>query len=215
MTGLPRVLALISGRGSNLEALLKADLPVEWALVISNRPEAPGLQVAASHGVPTQVLDHTRYSSREAFDGDLQMVMDEALGERDLPDARGRGLVVLAGFMRILSQPFVEHFAGRMLNIHPSLLPKFKGLHTHRQVLASGDAEHGCSVHWVTPDLDHGPVLAKATVPVLPQDDEHTLGARVLAEEHRLYPAVVRAWAEGRLVTDEAGVQVFRPTLMK
>lgn len=184
-----RVAILISGRGSNLEALLKAALPVEYVGVISNRPAAGGLAIAASHGVPTIVIDHKAYSSREAF--------DDALG--DALEALQPDLIVQAGFMRILGARFVKRFAGRMINIHPSLLPAFPGLDTHGQALRSGVKLHGCTVHLVTEALDAGPIIVQAAVPVLPHDDEAGLAARVLAQEHRILPAVVHAFATGKL----------------
>lgn len=180
---------LISGRGSNLQALLDADLPGRCAAVISNRPQAAGLAFAAAHGVPTAVVDDREFSSREDFDDALRREID-----RHAP-----GMVLLAGFMRILGEAFVQHYAGRLLNIHPSLLPAFPGVKTHAQALAAGVKTHGCSVHFVTPALDGGPLIARAAVPVLAGDDEQTLAARVLAREHRLYPCVARWFLEGRL----------------
>jgi phosphoribosylglycinamide formyltransferase-1 len=187
------ILILISGRGSNMASLIDAvadgSLPVRVAAVLSNRPDAPGLKIAASRGIPTRVVDHTRYSGREAFDAALA----EAI------DAWAPDLVVLAGFMRILSDGFVARYAGRMINIHPSLLPAFPGLHTHQRALDEGVRIHGCTVHFVTPTLDHGPIIAQAAVPVLDGDDPTRLAARVLETEHRLYPLVIRWLAEGRL----------------
>lgn len=196
-----RVAVLISGRGSNLEALLKAALPVAFVGVISNRPDAGGLAIAAAHGVPTQVIDHKSFPSRDAF--------DDALG--DALHALSPDLIVQAGFMRILGARFVERFAGRMINIHPSLLPAFPGLDTHGQALRAGVKLHGCTVHLVTETLDGGPIIAQAAVPVLARDGEATLARRVLAQEHRLLPAVVLALASGqiRLTTDPAGVDVI------
>ncbi len=188
-----RTAVLISGSGSNLQALLDAaaapGYPAEIALVISNKPEAYGLQRAAQSGVPTRVILHTDYPSREAFDAALQAALVEARIE----------LVCLAGFMRLLSAGFVEAWAGRMLNIHPSLLPAFPGLHTHRRALEAGVTVAGCTVHFVTPGCDEGPIVAQAQVPVLPGDTEESLAARILAEEHQLYPQALRALAEGRL----------------
>lgn len=184
-----RVAVLISGRGSNLEALLKAELPVEYVGVISNRPGAGGLAIASAHGVPTQVIDHKSFGSREDF--------DEALG--DSLAALRPDLIVQAGFMRILGARFVARFAGRMINIHPSLLPAFPGLDTHGQALRAGVKLHGCTVHLVTEALDAGPIIAQAAVPVRTDDNEASLAARVLVQEHRLLPAVVRALATGQL----------------
>lgn len=187
-----RIVVLISGRGSNMEALIQARdegrLPVELAAVISNRPDAGGLARAAAAGIPTEVLDHRAFAGRVEFDRALA----EAI-EAYRPD-----WVVLAGFMRILSEGFVERFAGRLINIHPSLLPAFPGLHTHRQALAAGVKAHGCTVHFVTPALDHGPIIAQAVVPVRQNDDEHDLAARVLMVEHLVYPRALRWLIEGR-----------------
>lgn len=187
------IVILISGRGSNMESLLAAvaagTLPVRVAAVFSNRPDAAGLQSAAAQGVPTRVVDHKQFADRVAFDA----AMSEAI------DAFTPDLVVLAGFMRILSEGFVRRYEGRLMNIHPSLLPAFPGLHTHRKALDEGVRVHGCTVHFVTPALDHGPVVVQAAVPVLDDDDEAALAARVLAQEHRVYPQAVRWFAEGRL----------------
>jgi phosphoribosylglycinamide formyltransferase 1 len=188
-----KIVILISGRGSNMEAMLAAHaagrLPVEIAAVISNRADAKGLETATRAGVATAVVDHKAHTGREAFDAALAATID-----RFAPD-----LVVLAGFMRILTPGFVGRYEGRLLNIHPSLLPAFPGLHTHSRALAEGVRIHGCSVHFVTAELDHGPIVVQAAVPVLPGDDEAALSARVLAEEHRIYPQAVRWFAEGRL----------------
>jgi phosphoribosylglycinamide formyltransferase-1 len=192
------IVILISGRGSNMEAILAARLPVRIAAVISNRPDAGGLASAARAGIATAVVDHRQYAGREAFDAALAATIDAFA-----PD-----LVVLAGFMRILTPGFVAHFAGRMINIHPSLLPAFPGLHTHRQALAAGVRVHGCTVHFVTADLDHGPIIAQAAVPVAGDDDEASLAARVLREEHRIYPQAIRWFAEGRLALHGALVKV-------
>jgi phosphoribosylglycinamide formyltransferase-1 len=187
------IVVLISGRGSNLNAIIDAmdagELPVEIRAVISNRPEAPGLQRAALAGIRTIVIDHACHPDRSAF--------DRALGETI--DALQPALVVLAGFMRILTPEFVEHFRGRLLNIHPSLLPAFPGLHTHQRALEAGCSEHGASVHFVTATVDGGPVIAQARVPVRPGDTATTLAERVLQQEHRLYPMVIRWYAEQRL----------------
>ena len=182
-----RIVVLISGRGSNLRALVEARLPLTVAAVISNRPEAAGLAFAAEHGIATQVMDHTGYVGREAFDA--------ALG--DAIESHAPDLVVMAGFMRLLTPGFIARFAGRMLNIHPALLPAFTGLDTHARAIERGCRVHGCTVHGVTADMDAGPIVAQAAVPVLPDDTEAQLAARVLAEEHRLYPAVLRAWCAG------------------
>lgn len=184
-----RYVILISGRGSNMESLLDAGLPGVCAAVISNRPDVPGLASAASRGIATIVIDHRGFASRADFDAALAAEI-----ERHAPD-----LVLLAGFMRILGDDFVCRFEGRLLNIHPSLLPAFRGIKTHAQALAAGVRLHGCSVHFVTPALDGGPIIAQAAVPVQADDDEASLGRRVLAEEHRVYPRVARWFLEGRL----------------
>jgi phosphoribosylglycinamide formyltransferase-1 len=184
-----RAVVLISGRGSNMAALLRADLPVEYAAVISNTPEASGLDIARGLSVPTAVVDHRAYADRAGFDAALAEEID-----RHTPD-----LVILAGFMRVLTADFVRHYSGRMINIHPALLPAFPGLHTHRKALAAGVKLHGCTVHFVTPEVDVGPIIAQAAVPVLPDDTEASLAARVLLQEHRIFPMAVRWFAEGRL----------------
>jgi phosphoribosylglycinamide formyltransferase-1 len=190
------VVLLISGRGSNMEAIVRARIPgVRIAAVISNRPDAAGLQFAASHGIATEVLDHKAFASREGFDA--------ALSERI--DAYRPELVVLAGFMRVLTEGFVRRYEGRLMNIHPSLLPSFPGLHTHRRALDSGVRIHGATVHFVTPSLDAGPIVIQAAVPVFDGDDETTLAARVLAQEHRIFPQAVEWFIEGRLSIDDAG----------
>ncbi|NJD25157.1 MAG: phosphoribosylglycinamide formyltransferase [Betaproteobacteria bacterium] len=196
------IVILISGRGSNMDALIAArdagTLPVNIAAVISNRPDAAGLETAARAGIVTHYVDHRGFADRERFDAALA----ECIDQFD-PD-----LVVLAGFMRILSDGFVRHYAGRLMNIHPSLLPAFPGLHTHRRALAEGVRIHGCTVHFVTPALDHGPIVIQAAVPVLDGDDEASLAARVLREEHRIYPQAVRWFAQGRLVVADGRVRV-------
>jgi phosphoribosylglycinamide formyltransferase-1 len=189
------VVILISGRGSNMQALVEARLPVRLAGVISNRPDAAGLAYARAKGIATAVVDHREHAGRDAFDAALASGIDGYS-----PD-----LVCLAGFMRILGDAFVRRYDGRLLNIHPSLLPAFPGLHTHRRALDEGVKIHGCTVHFVTAELDHGPIVAQAAVPVLESDDEHTLAARVLAQEHQIYPKAVRWFAEDRL-TLEGGV---------
>ncbi len=184
-----RYVILISGRGSNMTSLLDAVLPGACAAVISNRADAAGLAGAADRGIATIIIDHRGFASREEFDAALAAEI-----EQHQPD-----LVLLAGFMRILGDDFVRRFEGRLLNIHPSLLPAFPGVKTHAQALAAGVRLHGCSVHFVTPALDGGPIIAQAAVPVQAGDDEASLGRRVLVEEHRLYPRVARWFLEGRL----------------
>jgi phosphoribosylglycinamide formyltransferase 1 len=180
---------LISGRGSSMRALVEARTGLDVKAVASNRPEAEGLAWAASQGIATRTVDHREFATREAFDARLAREID-ALA----PD-----LVLLAGFMRIFTDGFVRRYEGRMLNIHPSLLPAFPGLHTHRQALAAGVKLHGATVHVVTPRLDHGPIVVQAAVPVMAGDTEETLAARVLAVEHRIYPQAVRWFVEGRI----------------
>ena len=192
------VVVLISGRGSNLAALLATELPVNIAAVISNRGDARGLDIAAEHSIPAIVVAHGEHGSREAFDAALAAAID----------AHAPALVVLAGFLRILTPGFVHRYAGRLINIHPSLLPSFTGLDTHRRALEAGVKVHGCTVHFVTEDLDHGPIIAQAAVPVLENDTEETLAARVLAEEHRILPQAIRWFAEGRLVIADGRVRV-------
>ncbi len=188
-----RIVILISGRGSNMEALVERCAaerwPAEVAAVIANRPEAAGLAFAAAQGIATAVVDHRAHASREAFDEALAAAIDGFE-----PD-----LVVLAGFMRILGAGFVRRYAGRLLNVHPSLLPAFPGLHTHRRALEAGCKAAGATVHFVMPELDHGPIVMQSVVPVRPGDDEASLAARVLATEHRIYPQSVRWFVEGRL----------------
>ena len=186
-----RVGILISGRGSNMAALLEAArdpaYPAEIVVVVSNRPDAGGLERARAAGIAAEVVDHKLYADREAFDAALDRVLREHRVE----------LVCLAGFMRILTPAFVEAWAGRMLNIHPSLLPQFKGTDTHARALEAGVAKHGCSVHFVTPEHDSGPIVAQAEVPVLPGDTPETLAARVLEQEHLLYPRALATVARG------------------
>jgi len=192
------IVVLISGRGSNLQALLDADLPGTVKGVVSNRADAGGLAIAATHGVQTAVVPHREFATRDTFDAALIAAIDRF----------DPGLVVLAGFMRILTPSFVAHYSGRLINIHPSLLPAFPGLDTHRRALDAGVKVHGCTVHFVTDALDHGPIVAQAAVPVLEDDDESALAARVLAEEHRILPQAVRAFCEGRLVIAGGRVRV-------
>ena len=193
---LARISVLISGRGSNLAALIDAanDGAIAGAVthVISNRPDAAGLRHAERSGIATTVVDHRAFPTREAFEDALAHPIDQ--GEPDL--------VVLAGFMRILGASFVERYAGRMINIHPSLLPAYPGTQTHRRALAERATRHGCTVHFVTADVDGGPIIAQADVPVHAGDDEATLAARVLEQEHRLLPQVVAAFCEGHVVLD-------------
>ena len=193
-----RIVVLISGRGSNMAALLNAQLSGTITAVVSNVPDAGGLEIARARGIATAVIDHRAYRDRETFDDALAAEI-----ERHRPD-----LVVLAGFMRRLTEKFVSRFANRMLNIHPSLLPAFPGLHTHRAALAAGVRLHGCTVHFVTPILDEGPIVAQAAVPVLPHDTEESLAARVLEQEHRIYPQAVRWFCEDRLQRVGGGVRI-------
>ena len=199
---IPRVTVLTSGRGSNLGALFAAErdgrLDGTIASVISNRAAIPALAIAAAQGVPGTIVPHEAYHERDAFDAALAAAIDASE-----PD-----LVVLAGFMRILGPRLVARFEGRMLNIHPSLLPAYPGLHTHRRALADGVRIHGCTVHFVTAALDHGPIVAQGAVPVFDGDDEASLAARVLAVEHRLLPAAVRDFCAGRLVIAGGRVHV-------
>ncbi|CAD6524026.1 Phosphoribosylglycinamide formyltransferase [Paraburkholderia hiiakae] len=191
---------LISGRGSNMEAIVRACAQEAWgariAAVIANRPDAAGLAFAAANGIATAVVDHRQFPDRASFDTALAQVIDGYA-----PD-----LVVLAGFMRVLTESFVGHYAGRMLNIHPSLLPMFPGLKTHQQALDAGCRVHGATVHFVTPTLDHGPIVAQSVVPVRAGDAAAALAARVLKTEHVMYPRAVRWFVEGRLALDGARV---------
>lgn len=202
MPAMKNLVILISGRGSNMQAIVEAaqaeKWPVKIAAVISNRADAAGLEYAAAKGIATAVVVSKKYPDRAEFDAALQAEID-----RYAPD-----LVVLAGFMRILTAPFVEHYNGRMMNIHPSLLPSFPGLATHQQALSFGVKVHGATVHFVTADLDHGPIVAQAAVPVLPGDTEHSLGERVLQQEHIIYPRAVRWFIEGRLKIADGRVEV-------
>ena len=192
-----RIVVLISGNGSNLQALMDQCSTPHCAFVgvISNKADAYGLQRAAEAGVPSWVVDHKAYPDRESFDQAMIRIIDEQQAD----------LVVLAGFMRILSAAFVQHYKGRLLNIHPSLLPAYKGTVTHRRVLEAGETEHGVSVHFVTEELDGGPVIRQAVIPVEPQDTPESLAARVAIEEHKIYPEVVTWFATGRLRMGSAG----------
>jgi phosphoribosylglycinamide formyltransferase-1 len=192
------IVILISGRGTNMEAIVGAGLPAKVAAVISNRADAAGLKFAAQSGIAAQVVDEREFPSRGAFDAAL-----EAAIERHSPD-----LLALAGFMRVLGGDFVRHYSGRMVNIHPSLLPAFPGLHTHRRALQEGVKLHGCTVHFVTPQVDHGPIIVQAAVPVRAGDTEATLAARVLRQEHRVYPLAIRWFVEGRLAVENGIVRV-------
>lgn len=187
------IVILISGRGSNMEAIVRACRDEAWpariAAVVSNRPDAAGLKFAADHGIATAVVDHREHASREAFDAELARAIDGFA-----PD-----VVVLAGFMRILTPGFVQHYAGRLLNVHPSLLPAFPGLHTHQRAIEAGCKLAGATVHYVTPELDHGPIVIQAAVPVRPGDTAQQLAERVLAVEHQIYPRAVRWAIEGTL----------------
>ena len=204
MAAMKNIVILISGRGSNMEAVVRAAQAEQWpariAAVISNKADAKGLEFAASRGIPTAVVSNKDYPSREAFDAALQEVIDGFS-----PD-----LVVLAGFMRILTPGFVAHYENRMLNIHPSLLPLFPGLHTHEQALASGAATHGATVHFVTAELDHGPLVDQVSVPVLPGDTADVLAARVLEQEWIMYPRAIRWFVEGRLRVEDGKVNIDR-----
>lgn len=188
-----RIVILISGRGSNMEAIVRAcaeqGWPAQVVAVLTNRPRAGGLQFAAAQGIATQVVDHKAFSTREDF--------DDALA--DAVDAFKPDLLLLAGFMRILGAAFVRRYEGRFLNIHPSLLPSFTGLHTHRRALEAGCKAVGATVHFVTPELDHGPIVMQSVIAVYPGDDEHTLATRVLASEHMIYPLAVRWFVQGQL----------------
>lgn len=189
------IVVLISGSGSNLQALIDQQQPFGYRIVcvVSNKADAYGLVRAQQADIPTRVVDHKAYGSREAFEQAMIVAIDEFQPK----------LVVLAGFMRILTPLFIAHYERRLLNIHPSLLPKFKGTHTHEQAIAAGETEHGASVHWVIPELDSGRVIAQERVPILPDDTAEVLAKRVLTVEHQLYPAVVAAIAQGKIRADE------------
>lgn len=190
------VVVLLSGRGSNLQALVEAGIPVSG--VISNVAGAGGLAIAAARGIPAQTIAHRDFASREAFDAALAAAIDRLAPK----------LVALAGFMRILTPGFAQRYAGRLVNIHPSLLPSFTGLDTHARALAAGVKLHGCTVHFVTAELDHGPIIAQAAVPVRADDTPDSLAARVLREEHLLYPRALRWFLDGRLVLESGRVRV-------
>ena len=191
-----RIVILISGRGSNMEAIVQRCASEHWqaavVAVVANRPQATGLAFARERGIATAVVDHQAFASRDAFDAALATAI-----EAQRPD-----LIVLAGFMRILGDAFVRRYTQRILNIHPSLLPAFPGLHTHRRALEAGCKASGATVHFVTPELDHGPIVIQSVVPVQPDDTEHTLAARVLASEHRIYPQAVRWFVQEQLRID-------------
>jgi phosphoribosylglycinamide formyltransferase-1 len=188
-----RTVVLISGNGSNLQAIIDAvcqrRLPVQISAVISNQPQAYGLERAKLAGIPTHVVSHKEFPDRESFDQTLRQVIDSYQPQ----------LLVLAGFMRILTEPFVRHYEGRMINIHPSLLPKYRGLNTHQRALQEGDTQHGATVHFVTHELDGGPAIIQAVVPVHVNDTPESLAARVLTQEHKIFPLAIRWFAEGRL----------------
>ena len=204
-----RLVVLISGRGSNLQSILdqaaNGELPVQVAAVISNRPGVHGLERARQAGVPALELDHKRFPDRTEFEAALIELID-----RQQPD-----LVILAGFMRVLTAGFTEHYRGRLLNIHPSLLPKFRGLHTHERAIAAEETEHGATIHFVTAELDGGPVIVQARVPILPDDSPDLLAARVLEQEHRLYPQAIRWFAEGQIRFEDERVWFEGKPLMK
>jgi phosphoribosylglycinamide formyltransferase-1 len=194
-----KLVILISGRGSNMQALLKAKLPCQIAAVISNRADAQGLVIAKANGITTAIVDHRDHADRESFDGELARTID----------AFDPDFVALAGFMRILGADFVDRYRGRLVNIHPSLLPAYGGLGTHARALRDGVKIHGCTVHFVTPDLDHGPIIIQAAVPVLRDDSEQTLAARVLHEEHRIYPQAISWLCQDQVRLNEQGRVLF------
>ncbi|MDX1335949.1 MAG: phosphoribosylglycinamide formyltransferase [Gammaproteobacteria bacterium] len=205
---LPSIVVLISGGGSNLQAIIDATqdgrVRGKISAVISNKADAYGLERAKKANIPTKVLDHREYEDRESFDA--------ALG--DLIEDFKPSLIILAGFMRILTEDFVRRFEGRMLNIHPSLLPKYRGLHTHKRAIEAGDEIHGASVHFVTPELDGGPAILQAEVPILDDDTPESLASRVLEQEHVIYPLVASWFTDGRIRLDESGV-VFDDKLLQ
>lgn len=200
MSSSPKLVVLISGSGSNLQAFIdqsaSGELPAGIAAVISNRPGVRGLQRATDAGIKAEVIDHTRFESRQAFDRELMDRIDQYA-----PD-----LVILAGFMRILTPEFVRHFHGRLLNIHPSLLPKYPGLHTHQRAIDAGDTQAGATVHFVTEDLDGGPPIIQASVPIEPADTADQLAARVLEQEHKIYPLAAQWFVNGRLALQDKRV---------
>ena len=199
-----RIVILISGRGSNMAAVLDSNLPVEVAAVISNRADAEGLDLARSRGIPAVAIEHRDYATREEFDRALAMTIDGFS-----PD-----LVILAGFMRILGDVFVKRYSGRLINIHPSLLPAFPGTKTHRKALEEGVKIHGCTVHFVTEKLDHGAIIIQAAVPVQEGDDEESLASRVLEQEHKIYPQAIRWLIEGRIKIEKGRVKLDAPSRM-
>jgi len=184
-----RIVVLLSGSGTTLQSMIDADLPANICAVISNKADVMGLQRAEKAGIASHVLDHTRFASREAFDLELKKLIDQQHAD----------LIVLAGFMRILSDDFVHHFYGKLINIHPSLLPKYKGMHTHKRVMSDGEPLHGSSVHFVNTELDGGPVVLQARVPVLPSDDIKSLELRIKSKEYLIYPTAISWLAEGRI----------------
>lgn len=209
-----KIVILISGRGSNMQTLLTAQLPCQIAAVISNRADAQGLEIARQHGIATNIVAHRDYPDRASFDTELAKVIDSYQ-----PD-----IVVLAGFMRILTEQFVNHYHGRLINIHPSLLPAYTGMHTHERALQDGVKIHGCTVHFVTPDLDHGPIIIQAAVSVLANDTAQALAARVLHEEHLIYPQAIRWLCSGQVslssngkvvsnLAEQAGVALISPDM--
>jgi len=195
-----KIVILISGRGSNMQALLEAKLPCRIAAVISNRADAKGLGIAKAHGIHTEIVSHRDYPDRDSFDDALAKIIDIYR-----PD-----VVVLAGFMRILTASFVKRYHGKLINIHPSLLPAYGGLDTHARALHDGVKIHGCTVHFVTSDLDHGPIIIQAAVPVLQDDTEQTLAARVLREEHRIYAQAIRWLCQGQIELGANGKVISR-----
>ncbi len=197
-SGMKRIVILISGRGSNMRALFEAKLPGQIVAVVSNNPTAAGLDYARQQDTQTRIVNHREFDDRSAFDSALAAEVDSFT-----PD-----LVILAGFMRILGDAFVSRFAGRILNVHPSLLPAFTGVNTHQRAIDEGVRLHGCTVHFVTAALDHGPIVIQAAVAVRPDDDEATLAARVLEQEHRIYPTAVRWFLEDRIKLHDGHVQI-------
>lgn len=202
MSARKRAAVFISGRGSNMVSLIEAarapDYPAEIALVLSNRPDAPGLAYAREHGIATLAVDHTQFSRREEFEQVVQTTLE----------GKSIDIVCLAGFLRLLTPWFVGHWQGRMINVHPALLPSYKGLRTHERALADGVKIHGCTVHFVVPDMDAGPIIAQAAVPVLEDDTAATLGARVLAREHVIFPMALALVAAGRTRIDGGRVWI-------